>query len=374
MTNWPVIVIGGGPSGCAAAIACQTSGLATLLLNPSGTGRSWSGESIPAGGFRLLERAFGPGILDDTPYLVSHGIYGLWGSDTLFENDFLWNPSGHGMLLERCHFDSAARRAAERLGVRILHHGFRSITRLQDGWRLHAGTETYETNWVIDASGRRGVMARSLGIQSRHFDDQVALAAKVRCRSSSNHRVLIESSPDGWWYSCPIPSGERVVVFLTDRDLIPVGVSRADWWWQQYQGTSLIKETSPGLTRPSRLPVLPAGTLCRNSLGGDAWCAVGDAAIAWDPLSSQGLVTGILMGSRSGSAVAGHTELMDQIEQDYRMLLEEHLSLRRHFWNHERRWATHPFWQRRIETIDPSHKPGQTASEGFFIDPHVGGR
>ena len=109
-------------------------------------------------------------------------------------------------------------------------------------------------------------------------------------------------------------------------------------------------------------------------VGGDAWCAVGDAAIAWDPLSSQGLVTGILMGSRSGSAVAGHTELMDQIEQDYRMLLEEHLSLRRHFWNQERRWATHPFWQRRIETIDPSHKPGQTASEGFFIDPHVGGR
>ena len=382
MSCWPVIVIGGGPSGCAAAVACRTGGLSTLLLHRPNAGKYWSGESLPPGGQQLMEGVFGSGILTEGNDLQSHGNCGTWGSETFFENEFLWNPLGTGWFLDRPVFDAAARRAAQESGVTVVEDGFVEAERLEDRWRLRCDSGIHEAAWVVDASGRQGVFVRALGIPARSMDRQVALVAKAAGCPPSGQQTLIESTPLGWWYTCPLSRGERVVAFLTDRDLVPSTAQRADWWWEGLRRTTHIRAFAEGFPRPERIPVFPAGTQYRERLHGRGWCAVGDAAIAWDPLSSQGLVTGVLMGSRAGSGLARGPGSLAGWEQDCRLLLAEHLSLRSYYWSQERRWVDETFWRRRSSEGDPvglapEENPGIPEEEplapGFGVDTPPGG-
>ena len=78
---------------------------------------------------------------------------------------------------------------------------------------------------------------------------------------------------------------------------------------------------------------------------------VGDAAITLDPLSSQGIVTGVLMGARAvpaiASAVEGQTSLLQAWDRDYRLLWAEHQSLRSYYAHAEIRWPESVYWGRR---------------------------
>ena len=82
--------------------------------------------------------------------------------------------------------------------------------------------------------------------------------------------------------------------------------------------------------------------------GGPAGCATatGDAAAAFDPLSSQGIVTALGMGREAGRLAAGDIAPSDY-ETQYAGLLEEHLALRDAYYGLERRWPEAEFWRRR---------------------------
>ncbi|MFL5284648.1 MAG: NAD(P)/FAD-dependent oxidoreductase [Rhodopila sp.] len=85
---------------------------------------------------------------------------------------------------------------------------------------------------------------------------------------------------------------------------------------------------------------------------GDGWLAAGDAAMAFDPLSSQGLFNAIYTGlaaaeaadralDRDMDALPGYQRTLAPIQAAYRA----HLSA---FYGLERRWTDRPFWQRRL--------------------------
>ena len=79
---------------------------------------------------------------------------------------------------------------------------------------------------------------------------------------------------------------------------------------------------------------------------------MGAAAIKLDPLSSQGIVTGVLMGARAGPAIAnalseGQTFLFQAWVRDYRLLWAEHQSLRSYYAHAEIRWPDSVYWGRR---------------------------
>ncbi|HEV2888119.1 MAG TPA: hypothetical protein VGX49_14500, partial [Jatrophihabitans sp.] len=77
----------------------------------------------------------------------------------------------------------------------------------------------------------------------------------------------------------------------------------------------------------------------------------GDAALSFDPLSSQGLLTALFTGraaaqaiaatlAGSDQAIAGYVRRLDAIRHAYR----SNLAL---YYGFERRWAAEPFWARR---------------------------
>jgi flavin-dependent dehydrogenase len=84
---------------------------------------------------------------------------------------------------------------------------------------------------------------------------------------------------------------------------------------------------------------------------GDGWLAVGDAAFAFDPLSSQGILTSLYTGMKAGEALiehlSGNSDALANYGYRLAMIYNAYLRNRSTYYRLEERWAERPFWRRR---------------------------
>jgi flavin-dependent dehydrogenase len=89
---------------------------------------------------------------------------------------------------------------------------------------------------------------------------------------------------------------------------------------------------------------------------GTGWLAVGDAASAYDPISSQGIYKALADGLAAAPAIVAWLDGEPGGIVDYRNGVAErfleYLSIRSYFYGAERRWEGAPFWQRR-RSVNP---------------------
>lgn len=354
MTNVDVLVAGAGPAGCATATVLARAGLRVHVADAKRGAHAWAGESLPPGAGSLIASVFGDGILTDPPHRVAFGVRGAWGSADLVDTDFIAHPSGIGWHVDRETFDAQLCDATVSAGASI--SGGQPITRVErvaHGWRIGVGAATWDARWIVDASGRAGAIVGRLGIPRHRLDQQVAEIAVVGDADEAAV-TTIEATGDGWWYSTPLPRGRRVVAFLTDADLEMAATVGGASFDERLAATEQIVRLVNARDRPVTARHYPADLSCRSRLSGAGWSAVGDAAITWDPLSSQGVVTGALMGARLAPAITatlatGSRDALPAWESDYRLLLEEHSDLRAYYAAAEQRWPDSLFWRRRSE-------------------------
>ena len=333
-----VVVVGGGPAGCAYAVTAVRAGHAVTLLDDGRRPATWPGEALPAGGAELVESIFGAGVLEG--HAEAYGTSAAWGSADLVAHDFMAHWAGRGFHLDRAAFDETLRVRARAAGVAVVVERMNEVSGGAGDWRVNG---RWDADWLVDASGRAGAVVGRLGVPRVGLDNQVALIAVVP--DEGGERVTtMEAIPQGWWYSAPLPGGARVAALVTDADL--VGPDRVRTLRQALAQAPSIASLVDS-TGVDEVAAYPAGATYREHLHGDGWVAVGDAAVSVDPLSSQGLVTGIVMAAHA-ARLAG-TDLADW-ERNYRAVLTEHEEIRAWLYAAEPRWPAAAFWARRSVT------------------------
>ena len=356
-----VLIAGGGPAGCALAIAAAGSGLSVLVLERSRYGGPRVGEHLTPDAQPTLE-ALG---LFERFHAASHqpclGIRAAWGTETLYDRDYLFNVYGHGWNLDRQQFDAMLAEAAEKAGAVVLTSAqLAAFEACNGGWRtrLKGGARdghTIVARFLVDATGRAAALARRLGSQRLARDKLVGLCAWLPSQEpgdGAGERLLIEAIETGWWYTTRLPGDRCVAGLLSDHDLVPSGmVAAATAWTEQLARTRHVKALIGGYGPVVVWQRRSANSSILAPMTGEHWLAVGDAASAFDPLSSTGILKALQSGMAAASAIvlslAGDRNALSAYAREVTREFAGYLDERQFFYAREQRWPEEPFWQRR---------------------------
>ncbi|TJZ58664.1 oxidoreductase [Streptomyces piniterrae] len=359
--HYDAVVAGGGPAGCAAALVLARAGRSVLLAD-AGTGAPKIGEALVGAARTILDDL---GVGDRVPgpgHLPCHGNTSAWGSSALHTVDFIRDPYGLGWHLDRPVFDRRLRDCARAAGADVAERtAVRRPRRRGAGWTVDlrgpAGVRAVDCAWVVDATGRAAAIAAHCGARRDRRDRLIATYLTLgQDSAAADTRSLVESDPDGWWYTALLPSRRRLLTYFTDADLPSAALQALPAFRQRL---SLTRHTAPlpqahgfpGHTAPRRAAAHSARL---DPVCGDGWIAAGDAAAAFDPLSSQGILTALYSGLRAGEAVDGSLRGKRQALETYAASMASVLNAytrdHRTTYAMERRWPWHPFWARRLGT------------------------
>jgi 2-polyprenyl-6-methoxyphenol hydroxylase-like FAD-dependent oxidoreductase len=357
MTGVEVLILGAGPAGAATAIALRRLGVAVAIVEAGMQPRPRLGETLPAKALPLLDHLDVGHTFRRQGHLPVQAIRSAWGGPALQDRLALFDPHGHGWHLDRRRFDTLLWRAAQERGADIWT-GTRvvDIQRPADPWRLRlrsaGGDTTVHADFLIDATGRRGFVARRLARRPLPWDRLIGLARRYPgAAGSAQPWTLVEAVRQGWWYSAPLPDGDLLVVFLTDADLIGV---RAEWaraWPSWLAEASHTHSRLRGRGPRSDWQVQSAASCHTAPAPGEPWLAVGDAALACDPLAGCGLTLALETGLAAAHALGEWRMRSARSLQRYAQALntfwQDYWQQRTAIYQTETRWADAPFWHRR---------------------------
>lgn len=369
-----IAIIGGGVAGCIAAIALAKF-YNVVLVDKLEQPQERIGECLAPASRRILaqldlldglEKASSDG---QSRHLKNMGTISYWGSEKAHIADPLRNPDGFGWHLDRKAFEMYLREAALQRDVHcfwpaalqdVHYENFRwhlNAKTIVDGGKLQ--THCFEAKFVIDASGRQSHFARKSGVQRQHFDKLIACWATM-----TNYEIhqmsTISSDEFGWWYSAPLPGNKRVMALQTDSDLIRHGIIKSSIQFmelaQSNREMAKIIEKNQGEIKFHK--TVAANSTRLMQVAGRQWAALGDAAISFDPLSSQGMFNAMASSMQLAELIQEldfiknpdlfkikqfetiYTDQTDEIWKHY----TRHKQI---FYRQEMRWKEALFWQRR---------------------------
>lgn len=333
-----MLIVGAGPAGAVAAINLAPL-RRVVLIDRNAAPSPRIGESLPAAARRLFRDM---GLLESflaEDHAPCYGNRSVWGDPHPRETDALRDPDGHGWHLDRVRFEQWLRDAAVSRGAELI---------------APATLETIDVraSLIIDAGGRAAPAARRFGAKVRVEDRLVC--GFVYGRGGGPGLTYVEAVEDGWWYTAPIPGRRRVLAFHTDADLPSAHIARdrtalLAHAMRARELTSLLAEAAFVADDTAGFTAAHSATL--EPCAGDGFLAAGDAALAFDPLSSQGLLNAIFTGLAAAEAADSHLagdatalpryrDTIAQVATAYRTHLAQ-------WYGMERRWPEAPFWKRR---------------------------
>ncbi len=360
---YDVVVAGGGPAGAATALRLAAAGRSVAVLERSRFDRPRVGETLAPVVQPLLREL---GVWDEFVALhplPSWGTRSIWDEAEPAEHSHLASGYTSGWHVDRRAFDRMLVRAAASAGAHVWtgtpvascrHDGGRWDVVCADGVQLGG-------RLLVDATGRRAGISRSLGARRLAFDRLVALAATWHGMDVTNeHYLLVESTANGWWYTAPLADDAMVGMLMTDADLCRRDGLAGTARWHRQLCTAATTAARVAGSPPRSKPRVHSAASHRLLRASDQrpWIAVGDAALAVDPLTGSG----VLRALRTAESAADTAAQMLDHPRDAMALLARYesarsdectayLTDRARYYGTVRQYAT-PFWMRRRPAAD----------------------
>jgi len=362
MTNsYSVVIIGGGPAGSSCAIALRKQGIKDILVIEGGDYSKFViGESIPPNSKRILNSL---GVFKDFSkenHLPCYGVCSYWGDDKRGYNDTILSPFGHGWHLDRKRFNRFLAQQAQQNGVVVETNAtFKNGVQLSNdnfaiSYTLNNEEVQVTSKFVVDASGARSLFSQQQGSTPIEGEPLICLGRRFKIDDVAKISSLtrIEAVENGWWYGAKLPNNEMLIAFYTHQESLKnTKMHQVEHWMHGLNKTVSIKSgVQEKMALDKSIKGFSARSFCLDRVTGKNWLAIGDAASAFDPITSRGIYKSLMDGNYAAECISGilnktkHTlaEFERYIAQNYQNYLLE----RRHYYRSEQRWKESSFWNK----------------------------
>lgn len=367
-----IAILGGGIAGAACCLRLAALGHRPVWVTQAQPVDGRPGELLSAAARPILARLGVADLLDDPDHRPAHSMLSAWGSPAPVERTGMVHLEGPQTVLDRAVFEHRltvrAGQLADVIDARV--HG---CTRGTGGWIVDTASGQVPCAFVVDATGRAAVLARHHAARFRA--DRLAVLYGTLEQTGRDveptRTTLVEATPDGWAYATCLADGRLVVNFYTDADLMRTsnGGDRVGLPEAMAHAPLIrrwIEEAAFDLSAP--LARASAATVWNAPCAGSDWLAIGDAAAAFDPLSSHGMTTALWTGLKGAEAalasLSGDAERPEAYAAQVALGVQSFLAERTRVYAQEQRFSDRPFWQRRAHPM-----PVAVAAEAVPVTP-----
>jgi flavin-dependent dehydrogenase len=252
------------------------------------------------------------------------------------------------------------------------------------------------TKWLVDASGRAGLLKRKLDLAESNNHDANAIWFRIGTRIdindwSSDSEWLTRCDPPNRWLSTnhlcgegywawliPLASGSHSVGIVADAKLHPLktmnSFERALDWFREHQ-PRLARELEDKRHLLQDFVALRNFSYgCKRVFSGDRWAITGEAGVFLDPFYSPGsdfiaiantYITELIAKDQAGEPVAPHARVYEQFyfsfyrstltlyTDQYAMFGDPHVMSVKVIWDYAYYWGVlcQLFFQRRLTDL-----------------------
>lgn len=359
-----IVVLGGGPAGAATAVGLARLGERVVLV---GEPRRFA--AVEGGSARVVDAlrrlGFGGAL---SAFASPSPRRAMWSGVRAEVNS--------ESLVDRERFDRALLDDAERLGVAVVRARIVDVASAPGGHlvRIEEGgaQRTLDADFIVEARGRA---APAAGLPRVRGVETVSLLQYWRgpAREAGS---AVQSCEDGWAWMAALADGRRYLQLTVDvhsAALPPkkkLGAFCAARFRALDAAAPFVRDAEP-VGEPHARASTP---VLSEIVAGPNWIRVGDAAMAVDPLSGNGIFQALSSALQAPAVVATllHEPARAELAVRFHQQRIEHLFYRfarigRDFYEQETRWSSHPFWRARRGWPDSEALHATVAPESLRV-------
>jgi 2-polyprenyl-6-methoxyphenol hydroxylase-like FAD-dependent oxidoreductase len=244
---------------------------------------------------------------------LSPGILSTWSNDESAMKCYGATGQASGLSVIRHRFDELLCRSAAEAGATVSRGKPVRVERLPTrAWEVtitdaRGRAQKVLARSIVDASGRSAYLARGQGARRINHGDLMAIVRWFDIGEApprGGAMLTVESSPYGWWSLSVVADRTLVATLYTSMSMAKAARAAPEVWFERALGATRRVARMVSTCRPT----LRATRVCRacpsrsSRLVGDGWIAIGDAAIAFDPLAGQGVALALETAFRAFEA------------------------------------------------------------------------
>ncbi|HTH73687.1 MAG TPA: NAD(P)/FAD-dependent oxidoreductase [Trinickia sp.] len=317
-----VLVIGGGPAGATTAGFLAREGVEVTLVDREVFPRYHIGESLLPSCLEILGLMGARKLFDSYGFQRKPGAYFNWKGET-WTLDFgeLGGSFRYSYQVRREEFDHLLLRHARTQGAYVYEGVSVQQLEFEDGRPRRAvclskgsdAPSTIEFDYLVDASGRNGIMSTHY-LDNRQYHDIFRNIAAwgywenvTWPEDCAEGAIIVSSIPDGWWWGIPLSDGRVSVGVVLHRDAFAQARKKRSLE-QFYDDAIAMSPVIASLTQHARL-VTPIKTeqdysYTSDQFAGKGFFLAGDSACFLDPLLSTGVHLAMYSGMLSAASIA----------------------------------------------------------------------
>jgi len=333
-----ILVLGAGPAGAATAIGLRRLGYPVTVV--SDWRRFAAVEGVSQRVLEGLRHAGLGGALSEAAMPATRQV--RWNGEHLQMNQ--------EFLLDRQRFDRALRDDLVRAGVTLVEGRIREVLRAEAHQvRLDDG-QVLQADFLVEARGRQAPLAVDR-LRGPETVSLLNLWHDAPCAPAS----AVESLDDGWAWMAMLADGRCYWQITLDAQGVPGKAALPDYCATRRRGSALVAELfGAQAMEPAQVHARSSTAILAGACVGDDWIRVGDAAMAVDPLSGNGIFQSLSSALQAPVVIntllrrPERAALARQFHQQrVEQLFMRFARIGRDFYGQEQTRMEQPFWARR---------------------------